>query len=357
MHFHGLPPPPFPPPPLAGPPFGATPLYTIVPSAPMCGSFTSNLAHEMVEAASDPTVPLAVLTSGGGGEIADLAEHCSGTTPWAIRTTSGSQFSDQLSLPSYWSNAAKGGAGACTTGFGDQTAPGMSLSIQSSGPISNTTFILRGKGFGTLPPRFRVPSGMTLPYVSIQDRTAGWQAGDSVDGDALGLSLTSWSDNTIVIGGLSGVTWSGTFALRPADVILVQVCNPASGSCTASSVLAPPGNYTPELQINCQVVPSTAGVQLTVDGTPASCATPLTLPPGSHRVTATASPGSFQVAYGGACSPQGQVALAQGQGARCSVALTAQSVIQSSGCKPGQKCCDPEPSGCKSCIDGRVSCP
>ena len=57
------------------------PLYTIVSADSRCGSFSHNLLHEMVEAASDPFPPPSVILNGGGGEIVDICDLMKGVLP------------------------------------------------------------------------------------------------------------------------------------------------------------------------------------------------------------------------------------------------------------------------------------
>jgi hypothetical protein len=115
------------------------------------------------------------------------------------------------------------------------------------------------------------------------------------------------------------------------------------------------------LQVNCSVVSTipTAAVSVQVDGNAAPCNSVLTLASGSHIVKGGVTDGGqepYTISYAGACGPAGNVTIVQSQTARCTVVATATSIIESSGCKSGERCCDPSATGCKKCISAKDLC-
>ena len=159
----------------------------------------------------------------------------------------------------------------------------------------------------------------------------------------------------------------GTISGTPAAVgdypFSAQATDTSTGAFTQNQSLQIQVLTTPKgnLQVNCSVVstiPSaTVGVQ--VDGTPQSCGSVTTLAAGSHTVRGTVIDGGQQpytISYAGTCNSAGTVTIAQSQTAYCTVVATATSIIESSGCKTGQHCCNPSPTGCKQCIPAKDLC-
>ena len=119
---------------------------------------------------------------------------------------------------------------------------------------------ISGAGFGTLP-----LGGSTLPYIAIQNETQGWQAGNSLNADEVGLNIASWTDNLITVNGFSFD--HGNLVLLPNDHLTVWVCNPSSGNCGSNSVLLSESG-APELNVmvyNEREV--TLAYEVKVDGT------------------------------------------------------------------------------------------
>jgi hemoglobin len=205
------------------------PFYTISSASPSCTNFTDNVVHEMVEAASDPSPPLSVIMS-GTGEIADLCEMPS-TPPSAswdpnskqITFSPGGFLSSQI--PQYQSNAI----GTCVTGFGDLTKP-MVTGVSLSGSFPNASVTITGSGFGTIPAPFVIPTSTNLPYLGIQDTAQNWQAGNSLNSDPVGLTVTSWTPGSISISGFSPPGGSNLM-MAASDMLAVWVCSPSSGMC------------------------------------------------------------------------------------------------------------------------------
>jgi hypothetical protein len=211
------------------------PFYTISSVDPRCMTYTNNLLHEMVESATDSQPGLSVILSGGNGEIADADIGCSGSSSsWnpGDAELAGTFLSD--TVPQYWSNAAQ----ACEAGFSMTTTPGIS-GISISGQYPNLSLTISGSGFGTLPAPFGAGSEL-LPYIGIQEKNQGWQAGNSLNSDTIPMTVTSWTDTAITISGFSPSSSSQN--LVDGDLLLVWVCNPASGNCDHSGHNAPPGS-------------------------------------------------------------------------------------------------------------------
>jgi hypothetical protein len=225
------------------------PIYTISFADPACKpNLIQNLAHEMVEAASDPFPSTSVILS-GDGEAVDICDKRNaaasspfvppGTVlpprepfpPFARFTTAGT-----ISVPQYWSNAGQ----KCITGFADSTAPtgpgGGPIRAAITGNGADITFTITGSGFGLLPstPPGRPPWSVNFPYIAIQDETQGWQAGNSLNSDFVRLNVASWADTGVVIDGFFFLL--GNLVMQPGDHLSYWLCNPASGKCASGNV-------------------------------------------------------------------------------------------------------------------------
>ena len=205
------------------------PFYTISFAAPACGNLTHNLLHEMVEAATDPSPPLSVITT-GNGEIVDICDE-QGKSPSPSFNPSSSLQSGVIlnpggflasQVPQYFSNSQQG----CIIGFNDTTVPQI-VSVNFSGSFPAASGVVAGSGFGTIPATFIVPASANLPYSGIQNesRARTWQAGNSLNSDHMGLTVSSWSNTTISIGGFSPATIGTSVAMT--DPLVVWVCNPS----------------------------------------------------------------------------------------------------------------------------------
>ena len=219
------------------------PYWTVssVSTAPLnCGNYTHGVLHEMVETASDATPPFSVLTSGGGGEIVDFCDNLNATPSpsWVPTSTlpSGVTLNPgtfaSLQVPRYWSNAGQ----FCEAGFSTTATPASPV-VTQTGTFPATTITLSGTGFGVAPGTFVPPTSANLPYIGIQDTTQGWQAGNSLNADSLGMTVSSWSDSAITITGFSPAAGSGV-QMQVGDNLVVWVCNAASGSCNSSTATA-----------------------------------------------------------------------------------------------------------------------
>jgi len=221
------------------------PFYTISSASttpPLnCGNFTDNVVHEMVEAASDPSPPFSVITT-GNGEIADLCESSTPSASWdptsslpaGVTLTPGGFLMSQV--PQFFSNAGH----ACITGFTDTTMPSVQ-GVTLTGPFPATSVSITGSGFGTVPSPFPIPTSNNLPFLGIQDQSQSppWQAGNSLNSDSAGLTVTSWTGGSISITGFS--TPSSSVAMQSGDSLTVWVCNPNSGLCASGTATANTG--------------------------------------------------------------------------------------------------------------------
>jgi hypothetical protein len=308
------------------------PVYTIQSADSRCGPLTNNLAHEMVEAATDPFPPFSVITS-GDGEIADICENAPASAPFvppfpALPAKTSFQQSGRfttsglISVPSYWSNANQ----VCLNLSGETPKgripvgnplpmlrkiipPNLPIGVATTGNGATISFTFSGQGFGTLPSAIGLPSA-NLPYLAIQDNTQQWQAGNSLNGDAINLTITSWADTTITASGL-GFAPANNLVMKPNDNFVAWICNPSSGNCgTVSWTLQESG--TP--QLNLLVVNSVPlDFNVFIDGNTVASQTGggftgwQALPPGTHVITEAApEPGIFTADFFGGCSPNGQ---------------------------------------------------
>lgn len=224
-------------------PFSDGPVYTIVMSNPQCftgaesGAFFENLTHEMVEALTDPfpidisiTPPHARVTF--GGEIADICERGQ-TAPHAgpiLAFANSASVTPNLvpvSVASHWSNAQQN-----CLGFSDQTMPSISnASTMLTNFGADMQLDITGSGFD--------PFASFTPLVTINDNTDGWQAGNVIDGNSIGIgNLTGVSQGEIKGQGLTNL---GSFTVTQNNASLtVWVCNPSSLNCTSANVVTPP---------------------------------------------------------------------------------------------------------------------
>jgi hypothetical protein len=162
------------------------PLYTISSADTRCGSFTHNLLHEMVEAASDPFPPPSVLLNGGSGEIVDICD-AKGVTPsnsfvplvtpianTAFPASSGFTNAGTIVVPQYWSKSGQ----ICVTGFTNTQTPSLlrqNISITGNGASAAIT--LAGSGFGVLLPPQTLPTSAALPYSRFRTRPRAGRSG------------------------------------------------------------------------------------------------------------------------------------------------------------------------------------
>ena len=346
------------------------PVYTITSADSSCGVLTENMMHEMIEAATDPFPSLEVIRSGGDDEIADLADqaNCPKLTPFvppsfvpALAANSGFPSFDQFTTGGnlqarwYWSNAKH----ECTPGL-DITAPSIQQ-VTMTGNGATLTMNISGTGFGTLP--FGAP---TVPYIAVQDRTQGWQAGNSLNSDEVGLNLASWTDSAVTFNGFNFKR--GNLVMKPGDLMNVWVCNPSSGQCGGSfTSLIEPG--APELNIAILNLPQVyLTYNVSVDGTMAARSIGnggrtswLTEATGAHSISESATtPGHFaptfpnNAALLNSCDPTGKVTLNVGDNQICTIVNT-----PNTGCSAGQHCCGNVDSklGCVAgCVSTAVAC-
>ena len=224
------------------------PYYTISSASSMplnCGNFPHNVLHEMVEATSDPSPGLFVLMNPMTSEIVDICDNMGATDsaswdptslPTGVTLTPGGFLASQV--PQYWSN----GMQTCLKGFGDTTQPNVQT-VAVSGSFPATSLTITGSGFGAAPSlvSFSIPTSANLPYFGVQDTTASpaWQAGNSLNSNAVGVTVTSWADNSVTVSGFSAP--DSSTVMQASDNIVAWVCNPSSGLCGANQGTANAG--------------------------------------------------------------------------------------------------------------------
>jgi len=338
-----------------------TPIYTIVSAASACGSFTNNLVHEMIEAASDPFPPFSVVTT-GTGEIADLCTSAPTTSPFAVPETAG--FIPTISVPAFWSNAGQ----KCVIGFSDTTRPAISSPISVTGDGLTMAFAITGSGFGLLPPSIGSPISGDLPYLAIRNQTEGWEAGDALNSDSLGLNVNAWGSQITI----NGFSVTSGFLIKPNDALTISACNPASGLCASAAATTPPGSYAPRLIVSKGIDPPTdkGRFNLLIDGKTvasnvgATTTAPQNVSVGSHAVSETAAGSTnlnnYTHSFGGSCNTFGQVSLNEGEVKSCSIFNVNRSVGGGGGgggCSAGMKCCRVGGGRCYECVGASQPCP
>jgi hypothetical protein len=371
------------------------PVWTITMTSTECNSgpsvFTTNLLHEMVEAATDPFPPVSVILS-GSGEIADECESSLTGDPVAGTTTSpfavpasvptlppggdsvAFATSSIIAVPAFWSNEWQ----HCWSGFADLSAPAPPIVtiLSGQGGTLSMTIAASNGGFGLLPPSFTAGNTVTLPYIGLQDLTQGWQAGNSLDSDQVTLNVswpssTSPSPPTIAV---TGVGRPGTdFTMKSGDQLAVWVCNPQSGNCSPTGAIsAPPGPFLPNLAVALAVFQSQViapYVTFSVDGKAAgslfgdgSSTGWMTLGIGSHTVSASVpadTSGMYKVSYTGACTASGVVTLNEGDNRTCDIRVMSSLTLKSTGCATNETCCEAGVIKCSICmrLPPHGSCP
>jgi hypothetical protein len=158
-------------------------------------------------------------------------------------------------------------------------------------------------------------------------------------------------------------TITGTPTAEGDYPFFVLATDTSTGAFTQNQLLRINVLTTPAgaLQVGCSVVSTVpiATLSVQVDGNAAPCNSARTLAAGPHTVTGTVIGGGqepYTITYAGACHPAGIVTIAQSQTSVCTVVATATSIVDSSGCKVGERCCDPSPTGCKKCIPAKDLC-
>jgi hypothetical protein len=361
------------------------PVWTITMTSSSCQSFTTNLLHEMVEAATDPFPPLSVAISGGNGEIADNCHNAATTASFAPQTVSpppsgsGSVAfanSSTIAVPQFWSNASQ----SCEVGFSDPSAPGSAAAniVAGQGGTLLMTITTTGGSFGALPPSFPAGNRVTLPYIGLQDLTQGWEAGNSLNSDQITLDVswpspTSSPSQTITV---TGVGRPGTdFTMKSTDQLSLWVCNPQSGHCAATcppqfapcaapiAISMPPGPYLPNLAValaGFQSKTIAPYVTFSIDGKPVGSLFGegnstgwMTLGIGSHTVSASVPADThrlYKVSYTGACNANGVVTLNEGDNRTCDISVKSSLLTNWTGCATGETCCEPGANKCSLCV-------
>lgn len=135
-----------------------------------------------------------------------LVVPITGGTPGSPQSISGSSFLNGAACVTTTNclavGAQPGPQGVVVTNLLDQTAPTIS-SVKATGPASSPTIIVKGTGFGAVPPAGMPSScggtgqnfGNTGQMLFFTDVTAGW--GADTGGDCIGLIITKWTPSTI----------------------------------------------------------------------------------------------------------------------------------------------------------------
>jgi len=356
------------------------PIYTIESANTSCTSagagFTSNLLHEMVEAATDPFPPVGTVFS-GSGEIADLCDTTPGTSPFVPSakvvpailpgSLNGTPFTSLITVPSYWSFDKQ----QCITGV-DTTAVGTPIVTMNSGNGATLSLIIAGSGFGVMPPApFLVPGAGTLPYIALQDiaqnQAQQWQAGNSLNADLLNLNVASWSDKAITVNGIGQV--GKDFTMTSADTVQLWICNPASGNCNAANVMLTPAATAPNLAVALSIAEPEQNapyVVIYIDGKSigslgdGQATSWIPLKVGNHTVSAKTSNVGYTITYEEDCNANGQVNLIDGANRNCLVSVVNDNIVNNSGCQKGTHCCGAGNGKClpRQCVSNKnPGCP
>lgn len=258
------------------------PYYTAIFADDSCVTglpmLLTNLTHEMVEAATDPTAALSVVLAAGGGEVGDKCP--STTTAFGVPNSfsaPGVPVSAGL-VSGYFSNRS----GACLTGFTSGVTP--SVNLQFSWPnnlaVGAPTLTITGSGFGTLPPGLAtwsgntptpvaLPASLSLPYLAVVDGNFGgvWTAGDELtSGGNIPLSIQSWTNTAITLNGFGAGFGSGGVVVKPGDNLSVIVCNPVSGMCGTAAMKVPQPSPPVIASVTPAVAPEAGGTFVTIAG-------------------------------------------------------------------------------------------
>jgi hypothetical protein len=215
--------------------------------------------------------------------------------------------------------------------------------------------MISGTGFGALP-----LGGSTVPYIAIQNESRGWQVGNSLNADEVGLNIASWTDNIIAVNGFSFN--HGNLVLLPSDQLTVWVCNPSSGNCGSNSILLSESG-APELNVmvyNEREV--TLAYEVKVDGTAVDQSIVdggstgwLTETLGTHVVSEISTkPGFYNPVFRSGCDAAGRAPLKVGDNLACVIVNT-----PATGCSADQHCCSDVNSkfGCVAgCVSKAVAC-
>ncbi len=183
---------------------------TLPAPATLWHTVTNDASHELVEAITDPDEALPVIFSGGDDEIADKCDP-----PFSGAVTLTTPFLSQLgggTAQSYFSNRS----GACISGFGTALLPTITQALLSwpGGLTSEAPQIqIVGGGFGSVPQTPQgilttwfdniagtlfVPGINDVPYLSIQDLTKGWEAGNGFNSNTILPSIASWGSTAVL---------------------------------------------------------------------------------------------------------------------------------------------------------------
>ena len=201
---------------------------------------------------------------------------------------------------------ANGQAAYTTTVISSQSNPSLTSGstgappvISSVSPISATqlqTITIQGSGFGNIQPQLMNLTdgsvdtivGGTTPVIRIYDEAGldSWEAGcqDSqwVPKDMIGIYLTSWSDNEIVLGGFGtelNANGQGPLNINPGDPLIVDVLtsngqtaytttavSSQSGQNSTQSPGPTPNLPTPTLTVSCQSSTTISNFRVEING-------------------------------------------------------------------------------------------
>jgi DNA-binding winged helix-turn-helix (wHTH) protein len=124
----------------------------------------------------------------------------------------------------------------------DDSKPEIS-SVTPILPQARQRIIIRGRGFGLHVAFIKTDS----LYLAIRDETADWAAGRLIpqNWDEVTVDVESWTDDQIVINGLSGDYGTNGWKLNEGDKLEIAVWNPQSGAGPARYSTAVVSQKTP----------------------------------------------------------------------------------------------------------------
>ena len=179
---------------------------------------------------------------------------------------------------------------------GSTGAPPVISSVSSISATQLQTIIIQGSGFGNTQPQLMNLAdgsvdtivGGTTPSIRIYDEAGldSWEAGcqDSqwVPKDLIGIYITSWSDNEIVLGGFGiqlNANGQGASNINPGDSLIVDVLTSngqtaytttAVSSQSAQNSTQNPGLTpnlpTPTLAVACQSSTTISNLRIEING-------------------------------------------------------------------------------------------
>jgi len=173
------------------------------------------------------------------GAVIYYTTNSSTPTPGSTRYTSPITVSSSQTVEAIAVAAGYLNSPVASASYTINTAPGIS-SVSAILAEQTQTITITGSGFGA-----NSPYSGNSPYIAFDDNSGVvWGAGNG--GDAVGLNVTSWTNNQIVIAGLTGAYGYNNWQMSNGDHITLIVYNPQTGAgpYTCSNIVVNNGPTT-----------------------------------------------------------------------------------------------------------------